>query len=76
MKMQAEVCIFIKLRLQHRCCFPVKFVKFLKTPILKNICERLFYIMMFLMFMLLHHEYDDVAETMETNFHFRQSSYV
>ena len=48
MKMQAEVCIFIKLRLQHRCYFPVKFVKFLKTPILKNICERLFYIMMFL----------------------------
>ena len=30
----------IKKRLQHR-CFPVKFVNFLRTPILKNICERL-----------------------------------
>ena len=27
-------------RLQHR-CFPVKFAKFLKTPFLKNVCERL-----------------------------------
>ena len=27
-------------RLQHS-CFPVKFAKFLGTPILKNICERL-----------------------------------
>ena len=26
--------------LQH-CCFPMKFVKFLRTPILRNICERL-----------------------------------
>ena len=32
---------FIKKRLQHR-CFPVKFDKFLRTPILKNICGRLF----------------------------------
>ena len=31
---------FVKRRLQYR-CFPVKFSKFLKTPILKNICERL-----------------------------------
>ena len=31
---------FIKNRLQHS-CFPVKFAKFLRTPILKNICERL-----------------------------------
>ena len=31
---------FIKIRLQHR-CFPVNFAKFLRTPILKNICERL-----------------------------------
>ena len=30
-----------KMRLQHR-CFLVKFSKFLRTPILKNICERLF----------------------------------
>ena len=29
------------LRLQHR-CFLVKFAKFIKTPILKNICQRLF----------------------------------
>ena len=32
--------VFIKKRLQHR-CFPVKFTKFLGTPILKNICQRL-----------------------------------
>ena len=31
---------FIKKRLQHR-CFPVKFAKYLKTPISKNINERL-----------------------------------
>ena len=31
---------FIKKTLQHR-CFPVKFVKFLRKPILKNICERM-----------------------------------
>ena len=39
-KLQAEACNFIKKKLQHS-CFPVKFAKFLKTPILKNICERL-----------------------------------
>ena len=32
---------FIKKRLQHS-CFPVKFEKILRTPNLKNICERLF----------------------------------
>ena len=31
---------FIKKRLQHR-CFPVNIAKFSRTPILKNICERL-----------------------------------
>ena len=31
---------FIEKRLQHR-CFPVNIAKFLRTPILKNICERL-----------------------------------
>ena len=36
-----KACNFIKKRLQHR-CFPVKFAKFLRTPTLKNICERLF----------------------------------
>ena len=35
-----QVCNFIKNRLQHR-CFPVKFAKVLRTPILENICERL-----------------------------------
>ena len=30
----------LKKRLQHR-CFPVKFVKLLRTPISKNICEQL-----------------------------------
>ena len=34
-----QACDFIKKILQHR-CFPMKFVKFLRTPILKNICER------------------------------------
>ena len=29
-----------KKRLQHR-CFAVKIAKFLRTPILKNICEQL-----------------------------------
>ena len=33
-------CNFIKKRLQHR-CFPVNVAKFLRTSILKNICERL-----------------------------------
>ena len=31
----------VKKRLLHR-CFPMKYDKFLKTPILKNFCERLF----------------------------------
>ena len=31
---------FIKKRLQHK-CFPVKFARFLRTPILKNLYERL-----------------------------------
>ena len=35
-----RACNFIKKRLQHR-CFPVKFAKFLRIPILKNICKRL-----------------------------------
>ena len=35
-----KACYFIKTRLQHL-CFPVKFAKFLRTPILKNISERL-----------------------------------
>ena len=33
-------CNFIKKKLQHR-CFRVKFEKFLRTLILKNICKRL-----------------------------------
>ena len=36
-----QSCDFIEKRLQHR-CFPVNIVKFLRTPVLKNICERLF----------------------------------
>ena len=35
-----QACNFIKKKLQHW-CFPVKFTKFLRTSILKNICERL-----------------------------------
>ena len=35
-----QACNFIKKILQHR-CFPMKFAKFLRTPILKNIFERL-----------------------------------
>ena len=33
-----QACNFIKKRLQHR-HFPVKFEKFLRTPVSKNICE-------------------------------------
>ena len=33
-------CSFIKKKLQHS-CFPLKFAKFLRTPILKSICEKL-----------------------------------
>ena len=40
LKMGLKACNFVKKRLQHR-CFPVKFSKFLRTPILKNICEQL-----------------------------------
>ena len=35
-----QACNFIKKRLQCK-CFPVKFVKFWRISILKNICERL-----------------------------------
>ena len=35
-----HACNFTIKRVQHR-HFPVKFVKFVRTPILKNICERL-----------------------------------
>ena len=35
-----QTCNFIKKSLQHR-RFPVKFAKFLRALILKNICERL-----------------------------------
>ena len=44
--LQANTCVgvlvanFIKKRLRHK-CFPVKFEKFLRTPILKNIRERM-----------------------------------
>ena len=34
-------CSFIKKRLQHL-CFPVNIAKFLRAPVLKNICEWLF----------------------------------
>ena len=32
---------FVKRRLQHS-CFPMNIAKFLRTPVLKNICEQLF----------------------------------
>ena len=35
-----SACNFIKKRFQHT-CFPVNIARFLKTPTLKNICERL-----------------------------------
>ena len=38
--MQARDFNFTKKRHQHR-CFPTKFAKFLRAPILKNICKRL-----------------------------------
>ena len=36
---QQNTCVGVS-RLQHR-CFPINIVKFLRKPILKNICERL-----------------------------------
>ena len=39
-----QACHFTKKRLEHR-CFPVKFAKFLRTPILKNSCELLLFSM-------------------------------
>ena len=39
-----KACNFIKKRFQHM-CLPVKFSKFLRTPILKNICEPLIHAM-------------------------------
>ena len=36
-----QSCNFIKKRLQYR-CFPINIAKFVKTPVLKNIFERLF----------------------------------
>ena len=41
-----QVCDFIKKSLQRR-CFPLRFVKILRTPILKNISERLFLALFF-----------------------------
>ena len=35
-----KVCNAIKIELLRK-CFPVKFAKFLRAPILKNICERM-----------------------------------
>ena len=35
-----KVCNFIKKRIQHK-CFPLNIANFLRTPVLKNICERL-----------------------------------
>ena len=35
-----QTCNFVKKRVQHR-CFPVNIAEFLKTPILRNVCERL-----------------------------------
>ena len=41
---QKHLCwslILIKLQAFKRRCFPLKFAKYLRTPILKNICKRL-----------------------------------
>ena len=35
-----QACNLIEKRLQHR-CFPVNIENFLRTPIMKNICEQL-----------------------------------
>ena len=35
-----QICNFLKKRLQHR-YFPMEFTKYLRKPILKNICEQL-----------------------------------
>ena len=43
-----KVCNFINKILQHR-CFPMNIAKFLRTPILKNISERLILVRDFLL---------------------------
>ena len=40
MKLQLEACNFIKKKLQHR-CFSINIAKFIRTHILKNLCEQL-----------------------------------
>ena len=35
-----QACNLIEKRLQHR-CFPVNIENFLRTPIMKNVCEQL-----------------------------------
>ena len=60
-----QACNFIKKRLQHS-YFPVKFTKFLRTPILKNICQRLLlyytrtircylFVLLYIQYLLPHH---------------------
>ena len=50
-KSDMKSCNIIKKRHQHK-CFPVNIAKFLRTPILKNICEVL------LLYLLEHTRYD------------------
>ena len=57
-----EVCNFIKKRIQHK-GFHVDMAKFLRTPILKNICEQLLLNLSFTRIMplvSLNHRYSDV----------------
>ena len=44
--LRLQPCNFIKKRLWHR-CFPVNFVKFLRTPFLQNTFERLLLLLRF-----------------------------
>ena len=50
-----QACNFIKKRLQYR-CFPVNIVNSLRTPNLKNICERL----------LLYEKHSEPSQTSKT----------
>ena len=48
-----QACNFIKKRLPHSCC-PLNIAKFLRTPILRNICGRLLLKVLLAIFQHMH----------------------
>ena len=61
---------FIKKRLKHR-CFPVKFVKFLRTNILQNICKQLFLMVVKVMKVKMMMSYNEGSSHSQTFFKIR-----